>query len=590
MEKTKAWKLYESGKTYNNKLKPPYYDATDANWAFFNGDQWRNIDAESMPKPVFNIIRRVITFLVASLTSSKTKIHFEPLTGTEDIDPLDDSQIANAQVNNLLEKFKFDMVIKDILFDAAVTGDAALHFYYDMDKKPYGSVVNLSNGMVMQDVKGEICAEIINGTNIYFGNANNTNVQGQPYIIISGRDMVKNLKDEKVKYAKMKQEKDEPSDNDIDSIEKDSMTIDSAGDGGKIEVDGDEFGKALYIIVYRKGKKPVAKLNAAGMQYIEEQETIFMSKSVEKTYIYQDIDTGLSTYPVAWMNWEKAKNSYHGKGVASAVIANQIFINRMFAMVMYHLMQSAFPKPVYNADYINEWNNEIGAAIAVYSTDIQSNIKNIAGYLEPGNMSAQIVQVLELAIEKTKDMLGINDTSLGNVNPDNSSAIIAVQKSAAIPLENPRANLYQFIEDVGHILFDMMGTYYGIRPVPMDVPMQVPVGVDPMTGQPQMQQTTQRQVVGYDFSKLKDLWLNVRADVGESSYWSEVASNATLTNLLSQQVIDAVQFLERIPDELIPKKEELVKELQARMQQQAQAQAMQAQAEQEQQQSGGPKK
>src|SRR5574342_323713 len=129
MEKTKAWKLYESGKKYNNQMKPNYYDMVDTHWGMFNGDQWRNVDVENMPKPVFNIIRRTLTFLVASLTSSKSKLHFEPLTGLEGLDPFDDASIANAQVENLLEKLKFDSKLKDALFDAANTGDGACHLY-----------------------------------------------------------------------------------------------------------------------------------------------------------------------------------------------------------------------------------------------------------------------------------------------------------------------------------------------------------------------------------------------------------------------------------------------------------------------------
>jgi hypothetical protein len=249
-------------------------------------------------------------------------------------------------------------------------------------------------------------------------------------------------------------------------------------------------------------------------------------------------------------------------------------------------MMTAFPKAVYNADFVPEWNNEIGSAIPIYGSDINTNIRNIAGYLEPGNMSGQIVQVLELAINTTKEMLGINDTSLGNVRPDNTSAIIAVQKSAAIPLENPKANLYQWIEDIGEILLDMMGTYYGQRPLPMNV--KVPK-IDPMTGQPQVNvdgspvEEEQKQIVMFDFSQLKDLWLNVRADVGESSYWSEIAAQQTLTNMLSNGLIDVIQFLERVPDEQIPEKEKLIQEL-TRKQQQAEAmQQQQAQQQQEQQ-------
>jgi hypothetical protein len=572
MDKTKAWKLYESGKKYNNQLKPNYYDMVDANWAFFNGDQWRNVDAENMPKPVFNIIRRVITFLVASLTSSKTKIHFEPLQGVKGIDQFDPSQMATAQVNNLLEKFKFDSKQKDVLFDAANTGDGATHLYFDMNKKPFGNVVTLTNGMQVKDVTGEICMEIVDGTNIYFGNANNNDVQSQPYIIVSGRDMVKKLKEEKLQYSKLKKMMVDSTD-----VSEDNTTFDSAGDSGKIEVDADGYGKAQYIILYEKRKI---------MKDGQEVETVFATKSTEKAYIYEEWDTGMSKYPVAWMNWEKRKGSYHGISQCGTILPNQIFINRMFAMVMYHLMMTAFPKAVYNADMIDEWNNEIGSAIGVSGMGLGENIRNIAGYLEPGNMSGQIVQVLQLAIDTTKEMLGINDTSLGNVRPDNTSAIIAVQKSAAIPLENPKANLYQWIEDIGEILLDMMGTYYGQRPLPMNV--KVPK-IDPMTGQPQLNidgspvTEEQKQIVMFDFSQLKDLWLNVRADVGESSYWSEIAAQQTLTNMLSNGYIDVIQFLERTPDEQIPEKEKLIQELRLKQQQAEALQQQQAQAQQEQQ-------
>lgn len=587
MDKTKAWRLYENGKGYNSKLKPDYFNTVDTNWAFFNGDQWRNIETEYMPKPVFNIIKRVITFLVASLTSSKTKIHFEPLTGTEGLDQFDTSKVASAQVNNLLEKFKMDIKIKDALFDAAVTGDAAAHFYYDTDKKPYGRVVELSNGQKLEGIKGEICMEIVDGTNVFFGNPNNTDVQSQPYIIVSGRDMVSNLRKEKEKYARMQQEQQQqqPTDGDLESVDMDNDTRDMAGDNGKIEIDADENsnGKALYIIVYRKGTKEQETFDELGnVTGVEEVETIFATKSVEKTYIYENIDTGMTTYPVAWLNWEKVKNSYHGRGICTGILPNQIFINRMFAMVMYHLMQTAFPKAVYNADIIEEWTNEIGSAIPVFGAGLETNIKNIAGYLEPAQMSNQIVQVLELAMQYTKDTLGINDTSLGNVTPDNTSAIIAVQKSAAIPLENPKANLYQWIEDIGNILFDMMGTYYGTRPLPMDVKMSA---IDPMTGQPkinpmtgQVEEQVQKQVISFDFSVLKELWLNVRADVGESSYWSEIASNQTLTNLLTQGLLDVIQFLERTPDELIPDKEKLIEELKIKQAQMAAQAAAEQQA------------
>jgi hypothetical protein len=539
---TKDWSLYEAGKTYNNQLKPNYYKTVDANIAFYAGDQWRNLKADNMPKPVFNIIKRVVQFQVASLTSSKTKIHFEPLLNVEDDSEggtITTSHFANAEVENLFDKLKMDFRIKDALFDAAITGDACAHFYWDTDAKPYGN----QSG----DIKGEICMELVDGTNVFFGNANTDKVCKQPYIIISGRDTVQNLKDEAKRYQQ-----------NGDSIQSDKENYWQAGDDALFEVTSDESGKALYIIVYRKKMVQRTSIDPqTGQEVMEEVEAITVSKSVRNAYIYQDIDTGLTEYPIAWMNWEKQKNRYHGRAFCTGLLPNQIYINRAFAMCMYHLMMTAFPKAVYNSDIIQQWDNSIGTAIPVSGVDLTTNMSNIAGYLQPAQMSNQITQLIEMVMQYTKEMLGVSDAALGTIDPKNTSAIIAVQKSTAIPLENPKMNLYEWIEDIGRIMLDMMGTYYGTRPVVVEV-------------------QGQNQMIQQDFSILKDEWLKVRADVGEASYWSEIASLQTLDNLLMNQKIEFIDYLERVPEEYIPQKQALIdkiREMQAQQEQMQQAQA-----------------
>lgn len=522
--KTKDWRLYEAGKQYNNRLTPNYYDTVNANIAFYNGDQWRGLTDSNLPKPVFNIIKRVISYFVASLTSSNVKIHFEPMLYS-DIDQSKQMQLevkaaeyANEKVDQLFDKFKMEFKAKEALFDAAITGDGAAHFYFDMDRRPYGEAYS--------NIKGEIEMELVDGANVFFGNANSPKVQSQPYIIISGRDMVKSLQEEAQKHAK--NNPDNPND-----IEADYDYMYQAGDASRIEVNADGHGKALYIIVYRRDKQT---------------GRIFASKSVENAYIYKDVDTGLNQYPVAWMNWEKQKNQYHGRALCTGMLPNQIFINRMFAMVMYHLMMTAFPKAVYNKQLINSWTNEIGAAIPIDGADPSLNIKNIAGYLEPSQMSNQITGAIEMAMQLTKDTLGVNDALLGDFKPTNTSAIIALQKSASVPLENPKANMYEWIEDIGRILFDMMGTYYGTRPIVVE-------------------KDGQKIVEDFNFDVFKEMWMDVKADVGEASYWSEISSIQTLDNLLSQGKIDLVNYLKRIPDEYIPQKQELIDELEHQSQQ-----------------------
>lgn len=553
-ENTKDWDLYESGKQYNNRLEPNYYDVVNTNLDFWEDNQWRNLPESELPKPVVNICKRVGKFFIASLTTSKAQLHYEPLALADNTPQTEirAADVANIQTSMLFDKFKMEFRQREALQDGVISGDYCAHFYFDINKRPF----NYAPG-----IKGEICMELVDGTNVFFGNANSHLVDVQPYIIISGRDTVENLRNEAKQYAEMS-ENDE-----TESIQADKEYYYQAGEAGQIEVEADEGGKALYIIIYRKVKKKRQGMDPMTGAPIEEEYTVITaSKSVRGAYIYKDIETGLSRYPIAWGNWERQKNQYHGKALITGVLPNQIYINRAFAAVMFHLMMTAFPKAVYNSDVIDVWTNAIGEAIPVSGVDLNTNLKNIATYLEPSNMSNQIFQLIELVMQYTKEVLGVSDAALGQIDPKNTSAIIAVQKSSAIPLENPKANLYEWLEDIGQILFDMMGTYYGLRPI-----VQEQEVTDPISGQPVKQKVSDM----FDFSVFKDMWLDVKADVGESSYWSQIAANQTLDNLLAQGHIDITEYLDRVPDEYIPQKQELIQSVQARMAMMAQQQMMQ---------------
>ena len=509
---TKDWELYEAGVKYNQAMygdDKNYYDVIDANIAFASGDQWRNVQADGLPKPVFNIIKRVKQFKIASLKADNITISIEPMEyrpQTNDItmqQKVKNTDLANAEIKNVLENINFDAKSRTMLADGFDTGDWCLHWYFDMDEVPFKQT--------NPEIKGLIKAEIIDSTNVLFGNPNTRVVEKQPYIILVGRDLVKNLKDEAKKNGKK-----------TDAIKPDSETSYQMGDNGKVENDAAGYEKALYIIKYYK-----------------ENGKIYANKSVRGQYIYEKKETGLSYYPIVFGNWEEVKGTYHGRAETTGIIPNQIAINKMFAMVIYHLMLTAFPTAVYDADRIEGWTNEIGAQIPV--TNLQGDsIRNIAGYLEPATMSSQIMQAIELAMQYTKETLGVGDASLGNVTMNNATAIIAIQKSAAVPLENVKAAFYETVEDSGRIIIDMMGTYYGIRPVVI------------------RGQNNERTVEMFDFRQLKDMWLHIKTDVGNSSYFSEVASVQTLDNLLNNGMIEFVEYLKRIPDEIIPNKQELI--------------------------------
>lgn len=281
------------------------------------------------------------------------------------------------------------------------------------------------------------------------------------------------------------------------------------------------------------------------------------------------MDTGLTLYPIAWGNWEKQKKQYHGRALVTGIVPNQIYINTTFALIMRHLQLLGFPKTVYNADYIREWTNEVGMAIGVRGLAPGQHLSDMAYTLQPADMSAQILMTIDKAIAYTKECLGATDAQMGNVRPDNTSALMVLQSSAAVPLENIRAGLYEWLEDIGAILLDMMGTYYGQRPIVrerrfvepvLDGESHVPL-IDPVSGRMRTQEVVRRVVEPYDFAPLKHLWLNVGVDVGATTYYSEIAMTQTLDNLRHDGILDAIQYLERVPDKLIPRKAELLQEL-----------------------------
>lgn len=511
-DNTVEWQQYLDGQDYNNRIN--LYENVNKNERFYAGDQWNGVVANGLPTPVFNIFKRIINYFIASILSQNIAVQFTPETvGDEPQNPEEEamkeaSELITQYSETLFEKLKMNQKTRQWLLDAALSGDACAYSYWD---------AYTDTG---QDMKGDICVEEIDSVNIMFGNPNDKRVQNQPYIIIAFRQMVADLKKE-AKKNKI------PQDN-IDLITSDTDTDYQAGDRSKIEMDnkGDEAGKCQALLkLWKKDGKVYAK------------------KTTRYTDIRPEWDTKLTCYPVSWMNWDPRKNSYHGQALGTGLVPNQIFINKMFAMAMMSQMHTAFPKAIYNKGIISAWNNQVGSAIGIEG-GLDTNVNNVAAYMQPGNMSNQVFELIDKAIQYTKDMLGASDAALGDVKPDNTSAIIAVQQSAAVPLETIKQNLYQYIEDIGYIWLDFMANYYGKRKV-------------------DVMELGKRVVKEFDFSTLKNMKMRIKIDVGPSSYWSQITAMQTLDHLLEADRITFQQYLDRIPNGIIPKSKELIEELKA---------------------------
>ena len=494
-----VYKLYDKGVQFNTQIG--LYDTITKNENFFIGKQWEGVESNGLPTPVFNFLKRVTLFQIATISSDNISMQATPLSSTSEYSLGDLEQIAdvmNKQFAELFERNKVVTKVREFMRNAAVDGDGATYSWFDPD---------METG---QDAKGGIVTEIIENNRVIFGNPNDKHVQEQPWIIIPMR--------KQVDYVKKLAEKNGVKKEDIETIQPDETEYTSQMD----QLTDDRVTLLLYF--YKN----------------DDTGTVWSMKCTRNLVIEKEKDTQLKLYPLTWMNWDYVQDCYHGQAMITGLLPNQIFVNKLFAMSMISLMTLAYPKVVYDSTKVAKWTNKIGGAIPV-----NGSVEGVAKIIDPASISPQISQFIDIAISYTQKFLGASDVALGDTRPDNTSAIIALQRAAATPMELTKQNLLQSIEDLGRIYMEFMGEYYGERYVEISNPYD-----------------TSKLVVPFDFSILKEIPFTIGLDAGAASYWSEIAAMQTLDNLLMQGKISTVEYLKRLPAGQITDKEALIQALQ----------------------------
>ena len=502
----KIWKQYCAGLDFNNKLRLVENVANNEN--FFIGKQWEGVVSNGLPTPVFNILKQIVLHQVATITSDNFTISATPLRASANDKQLEmASQVVNSELRALFKVNKLPNLSRIMMRNAAVDGDGCMFTYFDPDA-PTG----------LDGIKGAIKTEIVDNTRVLFGNPNSRNVQSQPYIIIWKRRQICDVKDEARANGLSEEE--------IQNISADT-------DDNNSRMDSYVDDKCTVLTKLWRDKKT---------------GTIWGCEVTKGAVIRKPYDVRIKSYPVTWICWDYVQECYHGQALITGLIPNQEFINKAYAMAMLSQMTSAFPTKLFDRTRVTKWTNQVGAQIAV-----DGSVEGVAKILEPAQISPQIAQFINSTIENTQSLTGATAAALGNTRPDNTSAIIALQRAAAIPAEITKQNLYESLEDLGRIYIEFMAAYYGTRPV--DIPAAVAVGDEiaqfANANVGMMQQE-------FDFAQLEDCPMTIGLDVGASSYWSEVASMQTLENLLQLGLITVADFLERIPDGYVAKRQELL--------------------------------
>lgn len=505
-----GWRFYQKSLDFKNSIN--LFDTVKVNENFFVGKQWEGVEANGLPTPTFNIIKRVVSFITATITSDSIKVTATPLPNV--VNAMEMEQISTTVNNELAFLFEVNKIpakTRRFARNAAVDGDACTYTYWD---------TSVETG---QAAKGGIKTEIISNRLVHFGNPNDSDVQSQPWIMIEMR--------EPVRTAKRRAKK-----NNI------STWADIVSDEAQYGIDD--------------AKRTDDKVTVLLLLWKDEETGEVWSYEFTKTStITEPQPIGIRMYPITWLSWDAVEDCYHGQAMMTGLVPNQVFINKTWALSMVSIMRNSFPTRIFNKTLIHRLDNRVGAAYGIPGGDINNVVKDI----DPPAISPQVSQYIELAINETESSLGATSVALGDTRPDNTSAIIALQRAAATPSEMTKQNLYDATEDLARIYFEFMAEYYGERIV-MRPPDEHIVAALEFAGEAVPKEVP----TPFDFAVLKQHPMILKLDVGASTYYSEIAAMSTLDNLLRQGLITITQYLERVSDDYIPKRQALIEEIKQR--------------------------
>jgi hypothetical protein len=506
----------------------------------YNGNQWDGAKLGGIDPPQLNIIKPIVKYKVAVIHDNLYAINYssqnyENPSFRKAAEKY--CEMLNGYAARVWERSKMDFLGRRITKDAAINDEGIIYVNFDEETK---MPIN----------------EIIKKNDIYYGNENDDDIQAQPYILLRKRMPVLNAIDFALSMG-MSEDK-------LDFIVGDTDKFDESGESAKEELDD------MVTIIYKMYK---------------EKGTVRFSVATRYADICEDVDIGISLYPVAHFNWEEREGSSRGEGETRHLIPNQIEINRILARRTISVGEQAFPLRIYDATKIANPRelSKVGGIIKTNGQMPVDDVNKIVGTLHPAQMSPDVKLLQEDLINLSKQLAGAGDSATGQIDPEDASgrAILAVQNAERAPLTEQSESYKNFIEDTAKIWLEYLIVFSkdGIN-------LENKV-TDPMTGEESI------QMVNVPQSALKQLKASVKIDVTPKSAFDKFAAEQTLENFLQQGFFNAQRvgelktYVAVLPDDAVSPKMKLqeavknIEEEQRRIAQiEARAQEMQQRAEQ----------
>ena len=526
---------YRSGDEYKQSLgKRGITEQGRVNERFYIGDHWYGAKVgNNRPLVRRNIIKRIGDFKMSSITAAPLAVNYTadgiPDIGLEEeVNTINQElkdgvapqgEVSNAEIAAIMqalseyfkitaERLRLDTLKEQALINCYISGTGVLYTYWDSQIET-GLYADTEKQI---PIKGDINCEVLDIENIVFGEPNNENIQSQPYIIISRRRHIDEVRREARKNGISAEE--------IAEIKPDEGEyMKNSGTYG--EQEPTDSRRVTTMTKFFK------KWNREGTDY-----KVMCTEVCEKTVIKRPFDIGIKHYPLALMPWLRRRSSIYGDSEITYLVPNQIAINRCLTAAVWGMLMTGMPITVVNTDIVRERiTNEPGQIIRVFGTneDVAGAIKHV----QPPVFQPQYFNTINEMAQSTLSDSGANDAALGDLKPDNASAIIQMREAALQPMQMYQNRFYDFIEQLARIWADFWINLYGKR----------------------MIKTVSKEGTNYipfDGERYKNLVITARIDVGAATLWSEAVVISTLDNLLERKMISFSQYLDRLPSGIVP--------------------------------------
>ena len=490
-------------------------EQTKINERFYVGDQWYGAKCgNDRPLVRYNVIKRIGDYKMSQIVSAPVTVKFSANGVATDLHTKSNINLKKAELSqNKISEFTGDIEAEEINLIMSVLSDyrASTAHRVGLDsllatalKKAFisgtGIIYTYWDKGVNTDISGDINCEVLDIENVFFADPFNTDLQNQPYIIISSRRDAGSL------IRELGENKDAAR-----SIKPDSD------------------GRVLVLTKFYKQYLPDGKC------------TVRCVKSTENCIIRKDFDTHLTRYPLAAISWEERGGLVYGQSEITYLIPNQIAINRMITANVWAGMTMGMPMMVVNGDTVTaDITNEPGQIIKVFGTN--EDVAGAVKYVTPPDFSSDFSGNIKDLISNTLTQSGANEVALGDSKADNATALITLMDAATLPLQLLRKKYHKLISEIALIWADFWFTQYGKRSLCIEDENGV-------------------WYLPFDANRYRDVSVSAKVSASQSARANEAEALNTLTMLYEKGIISKKQYVKRLPDNLVPDKEGIIFEL-----------------------------